>query len=230
MIVAIQKPDFLPGLVYFDRMYKADVHVFLDTIKLPKRDMVNRTRILGHSEPEWLVIPIERSGRSGQKICEAVIDNSVLWKKKHLKQLYHYYRNAPFFDDIYYVLKDTLNEPFDKIAEFNKALISEIASKLTIPAEFVAASELNAAGTKSEHLMRIVHTVGGSDLVVPEYARSFLNRDEFVSHGITLHYHEFAYPQYNQYRRSFVTDLSIFDVLCYCSRRQAHSFFSPLAQ
>ena len=45
MIVAIHQPQYLPWLGYFDKMLKADVFCYLDTVQYKKNEWQNRNRI-----------------------------------------------------------------------------------------------------------------------------------------------------------------------------------------
>jgi len=226
MKIAVQKPEFLPGIDYFDRINCADTHVLLDTIRLNKRDVVSRARILAYDSPEWILVPLERSGRSGQKVRDTKIDNSQNWSKNLLRQLHHFYKSAPFFDDIFPVVSEIIRQPHKNIAGLDAALIDRICSMLQISGVSVQASSLKISGTGDDHLIQIVRAVGGDTLLLPRYAKKFIDKELFAEKGIKVEFRSIKISPYNQYRAKFHPDLSIFDVMCYCSRIQIHSFIS----
>ncbi|MFC1477724.1 WbqC family protein [candidate division KSB1 bacterium] len=226
MIAAIQQPDFLPDLAYFDRIYRADVTVFLDTIKLPKRDTVNRARVLGQSGAGWFIVPLKRGGRMGQRICDAEIDYSKNWHKKQLVQLHHTYKNTPYFDDIFPFVQEIIESKPHYITELNIPLITGISERLQLAAAFMKTSGLSASGTGSQLLIDIVGKADCETLLVPAYAKNFIDQAAFDNAGIRIEYHNFKGIEYNQYRPGFTPGLSIFDVMCHCSRRTVHSFLA----
>ncbi|MCK7503766.1 MAG: WbqC family protein [Desulfobacterales bacterium] len=70
MIVAIHQPQYLPWLGYFDKMLKADVFCYLDTVQYKKNEWQNRNRIKTAQGWQWLTVPVtlplsrRRSARS----------------------------------------------------------------------------------------------------------------------------------------------------------------------
>ena len=58
MIVAIHQPQYLPWLGYFDKMLKADVFCYLDTVQYKKNEWQNRNRIKTAMGWQWLTVPV----------------------------------------------------------------------------------------------------------------------------------------------------------------------------
>src|SRR5208283_4607672 len=74
MTVAIQPPQFLPSLGYFDLMRKADVFVLLDRARFEEKDSQNRARIKTGRGPAWVTVPVIK-GAVAQRIADKMIDN-----------------------------------------------------------------------------------------------------------------------------------------------------------
>ncbi|MFC1555579.1 WbqC family protein [candidate division KSB1 bacterium] len=222
MIIAVQSPEYLPGFEYFSRIVKSDIHIFLDSVKMPKRDEVSRSLILGPNGPEWMTVPIVRSGLSGQSIAEARIDYSKNWQKKQLQQLYHLYSETPYFEDIYPVIKKVLKSRFMYIANLDIDLVNIICEKLQIDRKTFRSSELRIKGKSTELLMNIVKEFEGREILLPDYAREFTDEGLFKDNKIKVSFYSCDHPEYNQYRETFYPELSIFDIICYLGRKEVY--------
>ncbi|MFC1731360.1 WbqC family protein [candidate division KSB1 bacterium] len=230
MIVAVQYPEFLPGLAYFDRLFNADLHIILDSVGMPKRSGICRTVILGRRGTTRLSVPVLRSGRRDQLIRDTHIDNSGNWKKKLLDRLYHHYCGSPFFEDIYPLVKAIISRPHSRIADMNIELIKKVAGVMQLPENHVRSSELEITGSGSEYLVKLIRTVGGDVFLAADETRSFLSEHEFSRNGISIRRHSFEHPPYDQYSGKFYPDLSVFDTLSHCTRQRVYSFFAPAAR
>ena len=73
--VAILQPGFLPWLGFFNQMLRCDVFVYYDDVQFDKHGWRNRNRIKAPSGPLWVTIPVLHSGKQGQRIIDAEIDN-----------------------------------------------------------------------------------------------------------------------------------------------------------
>lgn len=228
MIAAIEKPAYLPGVEYFDLLYKADVLVLYDTMTVSRRDAVCRTKIYGENGPEWLTIPIRRSGRRGQTLQAAQIELAHNWRRKHLKKLYHYYRLAPYFEDIYPNIREIIQRSGEGIVDLNEALTERVAEMLQLSCRIVRASALNVKGEKTAYLVKLLHTVGALTYVASDRYRGYLNPADFERAGISLRFSGFRHPVYPQPDRECIHDLSVFDTLCHCGRRGVYGFLTPL--
>ena len=228
MIVTIQKPEYLPGLSYFDKIYKADLCIFLDDAPLSKRDTVSRAKILKHGDPEWISVSVKRSKRSSQLIKDAEIDDTIFWKKNHLKKLYHLYKGAPYFEETYPVLEEILSRPWVSLSGMNVELITKTASMLQLPCRFSHTSEYAVNACKTERLVGLVMAVKGSVYLCSEYERPYFEEAVVASHGIKVVYNDFQHPVYRQGENTFIPGLSIVDALFNCGKQAVHTFFEPL--
>jgi len=228
MIVTIRKPEYLPGLSYFDKIYKAGICIFLDDAPLSKRSAVSRAKILKHGTPEWISVSIKRSKRNAQLIKDAEIDDTIFWKKNHLKKLYHLYKSAPYFEETYPVLKEILSHPWVSLPGMNIELITKTASMLQISCKFSRSSEYAVSASGTERLVGLVTAVKGSVYLCSEYERPYFDEAVVASHGIKVIYNDFQHPVYRQGGNTFTPGLSIIDALFNCGKQAVHAFFSPL--
>lgn len=226
MRVAVLKPELLPGIAFFDRINSADKVILLDSIKLNRRDPVSRTKVLCPGGTDWIHIPLARSVSKGPEISGTRIDYTRNWQKNLLNRLYHSYKTAPYFDDIFPVVSEILKSNFDYISELNEALITRICAMLQIDCITIRSSELDVSGDGDTLLLNLVRSVQGTGLILPENAISFVDSMFFGENGIEIEFREFQMPEYNQYLDRFYPGLSIFDTFCFCGRYHIHTHLS----
>ena len=127
------------------------------------------------------MFPQGGSGRGSQLIKDAEIDYTVHWERKHLRRLYHYYRDARYFEEAYPLIKTILQSQPRLLAEMNISIISALAGLLQIPCTFHRASEFSVDITSPERkpLLRLLGAVGGTVYCADEWERTYLNVSSF---------------------------------------------------
>lgn len=212
MIVAIHQPNFLPWIGYFYKILKCDIFVFLDNVQYTKNSFINRNKIKTSQGEMWLTVPV--SFDFGQKILEVKINNNSDWKEKHIKTLELNYKKAPFFKEIYEMIKGIYNEKkWTYLVDLNITLILEICNYLDIRRKFIRASDLEVEGKSTELLISIVKKLGG-DMYLSGFGGAKYQEEElFEKSNIKLQYYNFKHPIYNQLWGEFISNLSILDLL-----------------
>ena len=202
MIVSIHQPAYLPWLGYFDRIAKSDLHIVLDHVQYEKNSFINRNRIQG---PQWLTVPVVRGKRP---INEVEIAGP--WREKHQKTLTQMYGKAPFFDKaIMECLYFTDSQRLMAVLTTQLRLFSLF---LDIPPQrFVFSSELATRGNKTALIVGLCKEVGATTYLSGPQGRDYL--DEKAFGDITVEYHDYAHPIYDQGKRVFESHLSIVDLL-----------------
>jgi hypothetical protein len=163
MIVAIHQPNFLPWLGYFYKIAKCDVFVLLDNVQYVKNSFINRNKIKTPQGAQWLTVPVKTKGRFGQLIKDVEINNTVDWRKRHLRTLEMNYKRAKYFEPVFrgveaiYFARDWQN-----LCELNIEILKWVVSILGIEKKLMRASELNVKGEGTQLLINIVKEVGGN--------------------------------------------------------------------
>ena len=68
MIVAIQQPEHLPWIGFFNKMIQCDLFVYLDNVQFKRRYFENRNRIKTNDGIKWHTVPVNSKGKYSQKI------------------------------------------------------------------------------------------------------------------------------------------------------------------
>ena len=94
MILSAHQPAYLPWLGYFDKIARADVFVYLDTVQFEKNSFINRNQIKTPQGAQWLTIPVRTKGHMSASLRTTEIDDSQKWRSKHIKSIETNYRKA----------------------------------------------------------------------------------------------------------------------------------------
>lgn len=230
------QPYFFPYIGYFQLIHAVDKIVLYDRVNYIKKGWINRNRILEINHgPVFIYIPIKK-GSQFTKISEIRIDNSVPWGKKIIDILYHNYKKATHFDEMYPLFKVLLNEKYEWISDFNYKSTLTICELLGINKTIItdtseyAALEESLADSNSEvityyrecHGIDDVKTIRILEMCKNEKAHEYVNaiggkelynRDVFESNDMKLWFTQTLPYSYHQNRPTFIPDLSIMDVL-----------------
>lgn len=218
---AIHQPTFLPWLGFFEKLQRASLFVFFDTVQFPRgKSRGSRVQILRAGEPTWLTMPVLRS--DGQRFCDVRMSSPQYHWAKLLKTLQHAYADAPHHEEVMRFLGERTPVEDETLADFNIDFVVRTAARLGLDDTTVVRS------SEREDLRRATST--GTDLIV-ETCRAFsiddylsgdgsgdyLRPEAFPAAGIALTFQEFRHPVYAQAGASeFTPGLSIVDALMNC--------------
>ena len=214
-IAAIHQPEAFPWLGFFDKWRQSGCFILLDHVPFEKNYVQNRNRIRIPTARgwSWLTIPVRIKGRSGQPICEVEIHSATDWRRKHLEALKTAYARTPHFDEYWPFLQAHYAVPWERLADFNAALIGWIAGQLGLHRNVLRSSSMGAAGSRSELLLNLCRKAGATEYLSGVSGRAYLDTGLFAQAGITVRFQEFHHPVYRQRYEPFIPALSTLDLL-----------------
>ena len=213
MNVAVLQSNYLPWKGYFDIIHGVDMFVFYDDVQFTKNDWRNRNLIKAQTGPSWLSVPV---GQSIDRLISDVTMQDAHWQEKHWKTLIQVYRKAPYFTLFQPFFEDFYRDRIWKnLSEMNQYLITEISGQfLGVKTAFANSSEYGVSGEKFQRLLSLLQKVRATEYTSGPAARSYLDEDTLMSHGINLHYVDYnGYPEYPQHYPPFTHNVSIVDLL-----------------
>ena len=224
MRAAIMQPTYLPWCGYFALMDSVEQFVLLDTVAFSKRSWQQRNRIKTPRGTLWLTVPVLSKGQRGQLISDVRIDESRNALTAHRKTIEHSYKKAPFFAAYADALFDILASPPARLVDLNFRLIKWLRGVLGIESELLCAStlikatdieELRRSDIRIERLARICEQVGADEYLSPPGSFEYVEQGQeaFTRRGITISYHHYEHPIYDQSHSSFVPYLSVIDLI-----------------
>ena len=227
--VAILQPSYLPWLGYFDQISRSDIFVFYDDVQYDKHGWRNRNRIKSATgEPQWLTVPVQVKGKSGQLVKDVQINNESDWRHKHVSTLRHVYSHSPYVK----ALADELTRELtfsDNLCELNIHLINWWCRKLKIEAKFVRSSELGIEGEQSERILKICQALNADNYLSGNLAKDYLDCEMFARGGVRVQWQDYNHPTYTQKGSDFLGYLSIVDLWLGEGEKSA-TFFATSSQ
>jgi WbqC-like protein family len=220
---AIHQPNFLPWMGYFYKIASVDTFIFFDSVAMSNgKTWTSRTQILVNGKEHWLTLPVRRSGRGGQRICEVeLLDFAQNWRKT-LKTLKHAYGRATHFDAIFPFLVHFEQENFTFLADFNCQFIEKVSRELGLTTAFVRSSSkpelMQSSDLKTDYIIQTCEAFGVKDYVSGRGGSlQFLEKEKFEAAGISVDFQGFTPKNYTQLNTpTFISGLSILDVLMNC--------------
>jgi hypothetical protein len=218
MIVTIMQPGYIPWLGFFERVFLSDLFIVLDHVQLDansKTNFTNRNRIKTTEDFTWLTIPIKKKGNYGELFINKIeIDNTVKWKQKHLGTIKQFYAKAPFFNDYFPGIEESICDQQDLLNPFLNKIDNYLFDLLSIKTKIVYSSSLpEIRSQKDDLILDLCKSFGASKYVSGPFGRNYINPLKFSRNNIELMFHDYKHPQYKQQFNEFVPYLSIIDLL-----------------
>ena len=214
--IAILQSNYIPWKGYFDLMNSVDEFVLLDSVQYTRSDWRNRNRITTPQGVRWVTIPIQKAGRSKQRIREVRTVNEH-WASLHWKQVQYAYRHAPAFrESADFIGALYASSPKRWLTEINQHFLTSINHHLgiTTPIRRDEEFELPESPDRTSRLIQICKQAGAAEYVSGPAARGYLDEDAFREQGINVTWFEYPpYPEYPQGAASFEHAVSVLDVL-----------------
>lgn len=224
MKAVVLQPMYLPWMGYFGMIDQADVFVFYDDVQFVRDSWQQRNRVKvpeASGETEWLKVPVIND--FGQDIQSVEIDDGDSWRTEHWSTLKKVYGSdavpygkatAEYFDEYSNIFETIYEQEWDYLSELNVAIVRKITEILDISKPlFCFSSELGIDGNGTEKLINTLKAVEADQYISGPGAKDYLEINAFEEADISLYWHEFDHPEYNQIYGEFVSHLSIVDAL-----------------
>tara|TARA_Y100001980_G_C14528974_1_gene304733 strand:- start:719 stop:1405 length:687 start_codon:yes stop_codon:yes gene_type:complete len=213
------QPYFLPYIGYWQLLHVVDKFVIFDDVQFKKRGWVNRNYILINSKKFLITIPIKKH-RQKAKICDINLAKNIRSKTKLLKSIKMAYCNAPFFEKTFPLIKSIIendDENLFSFIDFSLKLISQYlginSSKIIISSSLKISKNLKG----EERIISICKKLKANSYYNPIGGLDLYNKKAFRMNGIKLCFLRPNKVRYEQYDNSFVSNLSILDVIMFNS-------------
>lgn len=217
MILTTNQPYFAPFPGFFYKAHLSDIFVLLDAVQFPRgTTWISRNRFKNDRGTLWVTIPVWKKGLGLQRIDAVRICHEGHWARKHLASFEHAYGNAPYFADHLDFIREILAARYDRLIEFNTAIIQHLMRHLKLKSKLIMLSEIGIRETGVELLIEICRHFGASTYLVQKSASQYLDEKAFQKAGIQLQFFRPPTPIYPQLWGDFIPNLSTFDLLFNC--------------
>jgi hypothetical protein len=222
----IHQPSFIPWLGFYDMLDAADEYIIYDTVQFDKNGWRNRNKIKLVDGVLWLTIPVQTSGNSKQINKDIKVQEVNAWKKKHLNSIYHSYKRAPFFDEIYKIIEPIWKLNSNFLLDYQLSGLQATVNYLEIKTKVRLASELQFVSSSSDKQARIIDLckyVGANTYLNGAAGSELYQKEIFKNENIGLYFQNYKHPQYSQLHGKFIGHLSILDLL-FCEGKESLNF------
>lgn len=211
LTLSAHQPAYLPWLGYFDKIARADVFVYLDTVQFEKNSFINRNQIKTPQGALWLTIPVKTKGHTSGSLRTTEIDDRQPWRSKHLKSIEMNYRKAPRFDECFPKIEALLTIPESNLAEYCLHQLQFWLNELAIDTRVVRSSELPITSLKSDLVLDLCQYFGAQRYLSGTLGCDYLVEANFSKACITIEYQNYITPTYPQLWGAFIQNLSVLD-------------------
>lgn len=228
MKIAIMQPYLFPYLGYFQLINAVDIFVFYDDVNFIKRGWIHRNQILANGKATMFTMPLKKASQN-RLINETEVATDIKWLPQFFKTIEQNYKNAPYFEETFHLLKKTFDKEHSKIADVAKESVVEISIYLGLKTQFEVSSKHYSGSkglSKDERLIAICKEKGSDHYINPAGGKELYNKDTFKKEGVTLSFIENELLSYTQFGNHFVNGLSIIDVLMFNSVKEARALLS----
>ena len=215
MIVSIMQPYLFPWIGYFQLLAQADVFVLYDDACYIKQGYINRNTLLAAGQAQRFTLPVPGAS-SNKRIGELAFDTQV---EKLLKTLRQSYRHAPAYSDVMPLIEDVLLHQDRDITACCQRGMENILAYLCLTRRLIRSSELDYDRTENAEnkVIGMCNALGGDIYVNSTGGRHLYSAAAFAAQGIALRFLQANNVAYDQGTPEFVPNLSIIDVLMYCT-------------
>ena len=223
--LASMQPYFFPYLGYFSLIKNTDKFCIFDPVQFIRHGWIERNRVL-KPEPEndWQYIRVPLASHSSYaNIKDIKIDNSKDWKGKLLKQLAHYKRKSPFYNETIRVVEKGLSIDTESIVLLNTNCIKNVCEYLEIPFNYSIFSEMglnidNKILSPDDWALYTCKAIEGiNEYWNPVGGKELYDKEKYAKAGIKLCIQKMNLRPYPQRRgpENIITGLSIIDVMMF---------------
>jgi hypothetical protein len=214
MMISINQPAYLPWLGYFHRIALSDAHVVLDTVQFEKNSFINRNKVRTAQGWAWLTVPVKTSGKFGSlAIGNVEIANDRPWAEKHWATLRLNYVKSAFFRQHASFFEDVYRRTWFKLQELVWTITEYLLRAFNIRTPIHFSSQMNATGKKDELLLNLCREMNASAYLSGPLGRNYLREDSFARERISVQYHDYEHPTYQQAYPGFEPCMSALDLL-----------------
>jgi hypothetical protein len=227
MKLGINQPYFFPYIGFWQLMNAVDEYVIADNLHFIKQGYIQRNKILVNKEPQYFKVPLHKPSQN-KLINETELSLDEAEVEKMLHTLKCAYAKAPNFEKVYNLVKEVLEfglkEEGKNLALFLENEIRLVAKELGITTKIYMASRdvILDDDYKREHYVvqtcknrgatEYYNAIGGTKLYYQEFFRENGLGLKFVNTNSDI--------KYQQLDNEFVPNLSIIDVMMFCSKEQ----------
>jgi len=215
MKLSVMQPYLFPYIGYFQMIYAADLFLIYDDVAYIKQGYINRNNILSPNGKTRFTVPVP--GASSNKLISELSFSPDVGKV--LKTIEQSYSKAPYFTEIFPMVRETLEFGDRSIASVCQKGYETIFSYLGVEKQIKKTSTLkyDRSATANDRLIALCHQFNADCYINAPGGRKLYTKQKFAEQGIDLRFIDSCSVKHSQGGEDFVPNLSIIDILMNCS-------------
>lgn len=225
MKLGIMQPYFFPYIGYWQLLNAVDTYVVYDDVTFIKGGWIHRNRIQVNGQAQF--INIQMAGASSfRRICDIGVNPDLRWRKKLLQTLYMAYHRAPHYKETFPLVEDIITCTEKHLGSFLFYSLETIAKHLSIETKLIRSSSWQSptALHGKARVLDICKRLGASEYYNAIGGQDLYSKEDFANQGIQLYFLQSDNIIYPQRTTSFLSGLSIIDVLMENPLSEVHRF------
>lgn len=221
MKIGIMQPYFFPYIGYWQLIHAVDVFVVYDDGKMITNGWIHRNRILDFDgkTPRTIGVSLKKKSVS-HTIGEMERAKDDRQMKQMVEMIKTRYRKAAHYQEVMPMLEELILNDETNMVKYLTHSLQTVCDYLHITTRFVMSSSIDKSDLEhvEEKAERICKTIGITDYVNPIGGTEFYDKEDWAKRGLKLSFLRrnptISYPQFGS---DFVPDLSIIDMMMFCS-------------
>ncbi|MFE3867007.1 WbqC family protein [Flavobacterium sp. LS2P90] len=218
MKLAIMQPYLFPYFGYYQLINAVDKFVVYDDVNFIKQGWINRNNILVNGNSYLFTVPLNNQS-SFNKINVTTVNEKIYfsWTNKFLKTIEQNYNKAPFYDEVFPLLKKVFQIDENHISSIAVKSLKLISDYIGIDTIFEDSSEKykNQYLSSQERVLDICIKEQTNHYINPIGGLDLYSKQDFSEKGILLNFIKSKKVEYIQFNDKFVPNLSIIDMLMF---------------
>ena len=227
MKIAIMQPYFFPYIGYWQLINAVDRYVIYDDVNFIKKGWINRNNILINGQPKLINLQISKASQN-KLINEIELLGNEKYNVKLLKTIKASYKKAPYYEEVFPLIKNIIEQDEKNLAKFLAESIVEISKYLGIKTKFVMSSDIekNNSLRGQDKIIEICKILGADEYINAIGGQKLYSYSDFVTKGIGLKFLQTGDIEYKQFKSEFVPNLSIIDVMMFNSVEEINNMLN----
>jgi len=215
MTIAIMQPYLFPYIGYWQLINTVDTYVVYDDVNYMKKGYINRNNILVGGKSQ--LFTLELIGASQNKLINEIRIGGN--SEKIIKTIKQSYIKAPYFDKVFPMIENILNNQENNLARFIGYSLEKISNYLEINTKFIYSSDIEKDNNlkAGDKLIAISKILNASQYINAIGGQELYEKDIFKKEGIELNFLETEIIEYKQFKNDFIPYLSIIDMMMFNS-------------
>ncbi|MDR0611940.1 MAG: WbqC family protein [Dysgonamonadaceae bacterium] len=224
MKLGIMQPYFLPYIGYWQLIKAVDTYVIYDDVAYIVRGWINRNNLLINGEKRRFTINLKNASHN-KLINEIEILDDF---RNFMKTIEYNYSRAPYYKKVIEILVKIIAFDKSNLALFIANSISIICDYLNIDTHTVLSSSLqkDVSLKGKEKIIAICKLLNADKYYNSAGGIALYKKDDFFHSNIDLYFLKTHIYPYKQFTNTFISDLSIIDVMMFNSVEEINNMLN----